>query len=590
MPFGKIVSAGVVSCLLILSFSALPVSAQHTDAERVGLPHDWSHHHVIFTHTPTPDLAAHPESAKRLQGEPRLLAHVINSNARRQALARREIHDVRFSPHKHKPKVDWAISLGSGGTSLNQYPGKYTFDVTAAPDCVHDYAVYGVNVAGSSTQPNIVGFNYLYSGSGSGLCDSITPAAFSAAVYFSYNVSAIGGAVLTSPVISLDGSKIAFVESKAGSSPHFHVLAFKAGDGVNALNPVDVTKPVQITAGFVATQPSAGQVTDLAYSPACTAGNSNSSPYIDYATDTAYVGDDCGNIVRIQNVFCPNASCNVAPSLDTSFNAGAAAFNVCGTNVTTAPVLDPLPTGTGAAFMGCSDGRLYKIMPGTSFINATRTSQGGGGAATNGGVSDPPLVDTGNGFVFWNNPSNGVGAVLVQNTTVRFGFPAVTAVGQPGVAPVHSGTFNDPYFDSTDSTTWALFSCGFATAAGHPPELFSIRFTAGGILDYATLTANTQGMGSTAGAQCSPITDFVGGDSTDRIFFGITSGTVDVFAIGTASSNTFNSSTIPATAAENGGTSGIIIDNTSNAANASSFYFSTLGDHKAVKLTQSGLQ
>jgi len=45
-----------------------------------------------------------------------------------------------------------------------------------------------------------------------------------------------------------------------------------------------------------------------------------------------------------------------------------------------------------------------------------------------------------------------------------------------------------------------------------------------------------------------------------------------------------------ATATETGGTSGIIVDNTSGSAQASSIYFSNLGSNTAVKLTQSGLQ
>jgi hypothetical protein len=45
-----------------------------------------------------------------------------------------------------------------------------------------------------------------------------------------------------------------------------------------------------------------------------------------------------------------------------------------------------------------------------------------------------------------------------------------------------------------------------------------------------------------------------------------------------------------ATATETGGTSGIVVDNTSGSAQASSIYFGNLGSNTAVKLTQSGLQ
>ena len=115
------------------------------------------------------------------------------------------------------------------------YPAKFTFDVNAAPSCANDFVVFPINAAGGSAQPNIAAFNNLYSGTAgaTGICNSRTvpPAhtdtAGSATVFFSYNVSKIGGAVTTSPVISFDatGSKIAFVESIAGQPAHFHVLA-----------------------------------------------------------------------------------------------------------------------------------------------------------------------------------------------------------------------------------------------------------------------------------------------------------------------------------------------------------------------------
>ena len=49
---------------------------------------------------------------------------------------------------------------------------------------------------------------------------------------WSYDIEGIAtGAVPTSPVLSLDGKKVAFVESAAGAA-HFDVLAWKSGDGV----------------------------------------------------------------------------------------------------------------------------------------------------------------------------------------------------------------------------------------------------------------------------------------------------------------------------------------------------------------------
>ncbi len=173
------------------------------------------------------------------------------------------------------------------------YPAKFGFNATATPSCANDFVVFPVNAAGSATQPNIVAFNNLYSGSAAangsnGFCNR-TPVAgkdtgIAATVLWSYNVSKIGGAVTTSPVISFDntGSKIAFVESLAGQPAHFHVLAWKSGDG-QVSNLQSVLTPATINA-FVATAPAigSGTATDLALGALATGSDTLSSPYVDY--------------------------------------------------------------------------------------------------------------------------------------------------------------------------------------------------------------------------------------------------------------------------------------------------------------------
>jgi hypothetical protein len=53
------------------------------------------------------------------------------------------------------------------------YPAKYSFDIDAAPNCASDYVVFGLNVAGSAGQANLLGLNQLYRGTG-GLCETGT--------------------------------------------------------------------------------------------------------------------------------------------------------------------------------------------------------------------------------------------------------------------------------------------------------------------------------------------------------------------------------------------------------------------------------
>ena len=88
-------------------------------------------------------------------------------------------------------------------------------------------------------------------------------------------------------------------------------------------------KPAQITS-FVTTDPVAGSgtATDLALGTDPTGTDTISSPYVDYAHDYAYVGNDIGVLYRIKDVFCPSyntdAGCTAGWGLasDTSWGTG----------------------------------------------------------------------------------------------------------------------------------------------------------------------------------------------------------------------------------------------------------------------------
>jgi len=83
---------------------------------------------------------------------------------------------------------------------------------------------------GDRGNANLVAFNNLYvNDGGTGTCSGTAPN-----VLFAYNITtAPGGRIDTSPVLSLDGTQIAFVESVPGSPGFaiFHVLTWHAGDG-----------------------------------------------------------------------------------------------------------------------------------------------------------------------------------------------------------------------------------------------------------------------------------------------------------------------------------------------------------------------
>jgi hypothetical protein len=131
--------------------------------------------------------------------------------------------------------VDWSVSLGTGSVAQEQYPAM--FAESSTPSCSDDYVVFALDVAGAKGgQANLIGINQLYSGTNpaEGICGT-TPH-----VNWAYNGSTAGGTILTSPTLSLDGTKVAYVES-ASSSSILHILTWKAGQGTSATDAASPT-------------------------------------------------------------------------------------------------------------------------------------------------------------------------------------------------------------------------------------------------------------------------------------------------------------------------------------------------------------
>jgi hypothetical protein len=481
------------------------------------------------------------------------------------------------------------------------YPAKFTFS-PSGPDCSIDFVVYPVNVAGSTIQPNIVAFNNLYSGGTSGtptgLCGSRTVVSGDdrslATTLWSYNIQGIvaGGRVPTSPALSLDGFKVAFVESAPAQLAHFHVLAWKSGDGVDITTPnaQNVLKPVTISSGFSTVAPAAGSgtVTDLVLG---STADTLSSPFVDYVNDVAYVGNDNGVLFRIKNVFC-TLSCTVgvtpAPSLDTTWpTSGATALtgtlNVCSGNQLTGPVKGG---SAGNIYVGCSDGKLYAFTPGGVALTNSPLTVGDG--STFGGIRDPALVDVTNGFVYVVSMSGsvtlGVTAgtpVLVQaKADLSSNVAATFAAG--GFHNLHAPVVNNAY--KIGSGTPLVYEVAPNTGTGGI-TLYGVGFTSFPVMNSgAPGSADQFAVGGAF--EISPLTEFFDG-TEDRFFesfLNASSGNLASFRIDLGFPGGLESST-----SEGSGTTGIVIDNASASSQADSIYFGVLGSNTAVKATQAGL-
>ncbi len=187
--------------------------------KHIGVPQGWSDRSIVFS---LDGLAKYPNL---IDQEPRIRHQVMQ---RFRALNPEFFGSAEgmgvpaINPARGR---DWNVSFVRGRVGANMYPAKYSFNPGAPPDCTNDYVVFGLNIAGATgKQANLIAFNNLYSGAG-GICGPAPT------VLFAYNVTtAAAGKVNLSPVISLDGTKIAFVESATGLAI-FHVLTWTAGQG-----------------------------------------------------------------------------------------------------------------------------------------------------------------------------------------------------------------------------------------------------------------------------------------------------------------------------------------------------------------------
>ena len=620
--------------LLPVCFLPLVVSGQRTLAPvRSPKISDWSTRHVVFTQFATSNVleaaSRDPRAAMRWreldQLETQRRLGQFRSRSYLQFGLRNPI--LRFPMRTPTSNIqrDWNINLGTTGTANSMYPAKYTFNPAATPSCTADFIVFPVAANGSATQANIVGLYRLYSGTtatngSNGFCNRTATGnddGNEATVMWSYNVHAItaGGAVPTSPAISLDGTKVAFVESATGNPAHFHVLAWRTGDTGSA-NLQTTTSPKAITSfstGAPVATGTTGVASDLAFG---STSDTLSSPYIDYANDLAYVGNDSGVLYRIQNVFCTLPACTgvvggLKPTIDTTWGTGGA-VSVC-TGKLTGPVLNFLNL---YIYVGCSDGKLYSI---TQAGVVSSLAVGDGAASkTYGGIVDPPIVDAGNAFVYAVSGSAGGGnhGVLVQAKS-DFSSSVAVPIGNGNQCNIHAPALSNTYFTNATpagaqiyigGVTGTVGTCSAAGATGGVAVLYSATLGTGGLLPSGA-PANTLASGNPVGSEYAPIAEFFNTASgEDGLFVDLlrnsNSGYNNIYSFNITSGFT---TTIANSTVEGQGSSGIVFDNavsTTTYPQANSLYFNSFNQNAnctnpqtgtntngcAIKLTQAGLE
>jgi hypothetical protein len=347
------------------------------------------------------------------------------------------------------------------------------------------------------TKPSIVAYNNLYStqvATLQGYCGGTGPT-----VRWSYASGT--GSVVASTVLSLDGTKIIFVETKATGAV-LHALQWKSGgEGT-----VDAPATPTLITSWSACSAGASCVVNLPFNGSQQA--TNSAPFYDYATDTAYVGDDTGKLHK----FTP-----VLSGTPVEITSGGWPIVVDTGLVLNSPVFDP---GSSRVFVTSTNKVCYV----TSTPTKTCTA-----ALANGGFSDAVIVDSAAGTVFAFSSLNGA---AVHQYTTSLASPVTADVGN-GIDPdpVFSGAFDNTYLTSVDSTGY-MYVCG--KASGMNPDraaLYRVPINLGVMNSAPSAGVNLVN----AAGGCSPVTEFYNaGTGMDWIFLSV--GNAAYTATGTACS------------------------------------------------------
>jgi len=573
-----------------------------------GIPEDWSNQHVIYTRNGS------FEDMVKVRDDPRFLNSLL-----RQQRASTRLNEARSSEagldeepagdDKHKnrrSKRDWAVSLGpgnttGGGMAIGESPAKYTFNPSAPPSC-SDFVVYTIESNPKvGTQANLVGLTNLYSGNPAGLCGSAPT------FLFSYAIGS--GPSELSPVLSLDGTKVAWLENSSGGGGDaiLHITTYVAGQGTSA------TAPVAIGSG--GSSDIAIDYTNVPALPGCAASpstNTDSDLYVDYPSDTGYISADNGILYHISGVF---TSSN--PTVDFCINV-----NLFAPGYMSGAVYDSM---IGEVFVSDSE-TLYAYAVGPSSYAPVALYT----YAPNGYYSGPgPVLDEFNNYIYMFNADAVDDTSMTQlSTSLASDSAVVVSLGPPSTYSIYPilfyGTFdnnyltNGPAYGTNPAST--VYSCGTDTTNTAAQDLFAIAFdpNTGSALTTPVMSYNANLNPGGGQGLCSPITEFYDG-ITDRIFVGmgdpnnVTDGAnvVTMWDVTTQLTNTSGpGGTMPTPTAEaanySGGTTGFTIDNNAiGVAQAESIYFSTVQpdgsakgtintcgktDYCAVKLTQSGLK
>ena len=559
----KALILSIITISTALGQSQTPSEVTVNGVHIKGVPMDWSHRHLIFSNPGTEAEAIANGTHDRwlkIVNDPRYVIQQLQRQQPGQGPAGAEVASLLavappaggdttdIKPKKHR---DWSMDLGAGSMPLNTFPAKWSFSTSTA-NCASDFVMFPTGTAGSSSQATIVAYNNLYAG-----CGGTVPS-----VYWQYNTGTGSDSTL-SPILSADGSQLAFVQTNASNVSSLVLLKWAANTSLVSLsNTAAASYPAcTVPCMTVLTFSSSGL-------------DNGSSAFYDYVNDRIYAGDSSGRLHQFTGVFSGTPAETGAPW----------PVSVSSAHALSGAVLDSV---SGRITVGSLNGDLYSVNSSTGALSGTSSQLD----AVNG-IEDAPLVDSSAAMVYafagYDGKSacsdgeghTGCSGVFQFAVTFSSGAGTEVQVGY-GYAPLYSGSFDNAYFNSTSSSpTGNLYVCG-QTDTNEQQTLNRIPI-ASNVMGSETASSYLVG----DGYKCSPVTEFYNTSAAKDYIFLSSEGAYQGCAQNAGCVFGFNvtSGTAPDSAefgAATGGTGGIIVDNSVGSgtlAGASQIYFTTLSN------------
>jgi hypothetical protein len=547
------------------------------------------------------------EERGRFNGEPphheRPMPHEPTADLPRGSMSAEEVEEIlgvpapRVEPRRHEMhpnasgtlQTDWSEDMGSSVSEpIGIFPAKFSFSLTTANcgDATQpDFVVYSTSSPGepgtTTGQATIIAYDNLYTNGCSG-----TPPS----VYWAYNTGT-GSTVTTSPILSLDGTQVAFAQSN-GTSASLVILKWAASTMETASGP-DTLSPTPASSYFGCMAPC---MTTISFSGG--ANDSASSPYYDYTpgSDTLYIGDDGGKLHKFTGVFSGTpGEVTTSPwpvSVSTEQLGGPILDSATG-NIFVGDYSPDFISGSTSSPCGlASCGKIYSVTASSGTVAGTS-----GTLDSQFGMVDSPLVDETAGMLYafagadTSTSCGGPCSAVYQLATSFTGSGGKGTEAQVGAGFLWllSGSFDNTYFTSANpgSPTGYIYVSGNTGLANN--TLYQVSITSNVM---STTTVAGPELADNFTAPQTPVAQFgfgvteIANGTHDYIFVSVLNygfpsgcgGTGCVIGYDVAS-GTISSSTTPTFALpEANGTSGIIIDNTASLSGAGNTYFTPLGN------------